>query len=339
MDSSFDGVKCAVLGAGAWGTAMAIHLANIGHRVFLVSRDVDHAKRMVATGSNGEYISGITFPENLTVSAEFAVARNCEIIFLACPSAGIVEFCRRLQAVQWNRSGPFPYVISLCKGFIPSTSRLPLSAVNKMLPQFPNGVLSGPTHALTVAFSRLTAAVFASQQPSNAVEGIRKALHSPNFHVYASEDVIGVELGGCLKNPYAIGMGMAVGSDCGDNGCAALVTRMVAEMTHIGVALGGKRDTFYGLSGLGDLLATVSGQWSRNRNFGERIGRGESPEEIMQSQRGVVEGYHSTRGFYEICRKSNLTTPILNEIHSVLYEGRKCDKIAGSFMERCLLTS
>jgi glycerol-3-phosphate dehydrogenase (NAD(P)+) len=325
--------KCVILGAGAWGTAMAIHLAARGQAVTLVPRDDAHAQRMRVENGNTEYVPGIRFPENLQISSDFAAVRDCDIAFFACPSAGIVEFCQRVRgAFSPTDSAPKPFLITLCKGLVPDSLRLPLSVVREILPTFPCGVFSGPTHALDVAQGLPTAAVLAAKAPVEMVQWAQAAIGASNFRVYMSADTTGVELGGCLKNPYAIGIGLAAGINYGDNGRAALLTRMMAELVRIGVALGGTRETFYGLSGLGDLFATANGRWSRNRMFGERVGHGESPEAIIKSQKSVVEGYGSAKHFYEICRAKNLHTPILDEIYSVLYENGRVDCAFQSFM-------
>ncbi|MDR0727959.1 MAG: NAD(P)H-dependent glycerol-3-phosphate dehydrogenase [Puniceicoccales bacterium] len=325
--------KCVVLGAGAWGTAVAIHLAARGQRVTLVPRDEAHARRMLAENGNMEYVPGIHFPKNLQISSDFAVVRDCHIAFFACPSAGIVEFCQRVRAAfSQTDSSPKPFLVTLCKGLVPDLLRLPLSIVRETLPAFPCGVLSGPTHALDVAQGLPTAAVLAAGAPAEMVQWAQAAINAPNFRVYMSTDTTGVELGGCLKNPYAIGIGLAAGINYGDNGRAALLTRMMAELVRIGVALGGAKETFYGLSGLGDLFATANGRWSRNRMFGERVGRGEFPEMIIQSQKSVVEGYGSAKHFYKICREKDLCTPILDEIYTILYENGRADCAFQKFM-------
>ncbi|MDR1456610.1 MAG: NAD(P)-dependent glycerol-3-phosphate dehydrogenase [Puniceicoccales bacterium] len=325
--------KCVILGAGAWGTAMAMHLALRGLMVTLVPRDNAHAIRMRAENGNMEYIPGITFPENLQISSDFAATKGCDFAFFACPSAGIIEFCQRVREVFPRAdSSKKPFFITLCKGLVPDSLRLPLSVVREILPNFPCGVLSGPTHALDVAQGLPTAAVLAAKAPVEIIQCAQRAICGPNFRIYMSADTTGVELGGCLKNPYAIGIGLAAGINYGDNGRAALLTRMMAELERIGVALGGTRETFYGLSGLGDLFATAGGQWSRNRMFGERVGCGESPEAIIQSQNSVVEGYGSAKHFHEICRMKNIHAPILDEIYAVLYENGRVNRAFQKFM-------
>jgi glycerol-3-phosphate dehydrogenase (NAD(P)+) len=309
--------KCVVLGAGAWGTAVALHLVARGHETFLVPRDSAQWEQMRATGTNDDFLPGFPLPGALNLDCSFDVIRGADLVFLACASVGIVEFCSRMGAVALA-PGEAPLLITLCKGFVPDSGRLPLEEVKLRLPAYATGVLSGPTHAADVARGKPTALVLASAGDGEQLLRAQGLLHAPHFRVYRSTDPVGVELGGCLKNPYAIGMGMAHGVGCADNGQAALMTRMLEEMARIGVAMGGKRETFYGLSGLGDLLATAGGKWSRNRAFGEHIVRRETPPgPTIPNQ--TVEGYHSAKIFWERCHRLKLVCPILDAICDVLF--------------------
>jgi glycerol-3-phosphate dehydrogenase (NAD(P)+) len=294
-------------------------MARRGFAVFLVPRDDAHAERMGRERSNGEYLPDIGFPENLRVEPSFSILSAVDFAFLACPSAGVREFCQRIAAVSLAGRTP-PPLITLCKGLIPETLRLPLLEVEELLPGWATAVLSGPTHALDVARGLPTSAVLASR--SDHLLELQSWIHSPQFRLYRTDDVRGVELAGCLKNPYAIGMGIASAQNPGDNGRAALFTRMLWEMARIGEALGGRRETFFGLSGLGDFLATAEGRWSRNRSFGERIGRGESAEKILAAEKITVEGYRAAAGFHGICHGRSISCPILDEICAILHGGR-----------------
>jgi glycerol-3-phosphate dehydrogenase (NAD(P)+) len=244
-----------------------------------------------------------------------------------------VDFCQRIAAIFPD--GSCPPLITLCKGLIPKSLRLPTDAVGEILPGCPVAVLSGPTNALEVAMHMPTAAVLASANMGNwQLRTMQGAIHSDRFRLYRSRDVRGVELGGCLKNPYAIGMGIAEAIGIGDNGRAALFTRMLDEMIRIGIALGGRRETFFGLSGMGDFLATAVGRWSRNRSFGERIGRGELPEQILNEGRLTVEGYNAVAGFHGLCRDLGIKSPILDEIYSIVYLGKSPPISFRTLMER-----
>lgn len=329
-------LKIAVLGSGSWGTAMALYLARIGHEVFLVPRDPQAAEKMRHDGKNADYIPQINFPKNLRVEESFNIIRDVSIAFLACPSQGIVEFSERIRAVDFPSGRDRPFLISLCKGLVSDGLDLPSTVLQGRLPDFSVGCLSGPTYAADVALGKPTAAVLAANLEEGELSRFQLAINSTQFRIYRSHDLIGVELGGCLKNPYAIGMGFAFASDCGDNGRAALLTRMAAELARIGVALGGRLQTFYGLSGLGDLLATGQGSWSRNRSFGERVAKGERPAQIVASQKAVVEGYRSTKSFYEICRRRHIPCPILDGINKVVYGNVSPDKILNLLMSRDL---
>ncbi|MDR2030614.1 MAG: NAD(P)H-dependent glycerol-3-phosphate dehydrogenase [Puniceicoccales bacterium] len=325
--------KCAVLGAGAWGTAMAIHMARRGFTAFLVPRDGAHGERMERMGANDAYLPGIAFPKNLWVERSFAILSSVDLAFLACPSVGVVEFCRRVADLQLPPDNR-PTLVTLCKGLIPETLRLPLSAVEEQLPGWKVAVLSGPTHARDVAIGQPAAAVLASSHGDGLLAALQSAIHSSEFRLYRTDDVRGVELGGCLKNPYAIGMGMASTQGFGDNGHAALFTRMLWEMARIGDALGGRRETFFGLSGLGDFLATANGRWSRNRSLGERIGLGEDPAKILETEKITVEGYRATAGFWNICHSRAIPCPILDEIYAVLYHGKSLGDSFLSLVQR-----
>jgi glycerol-3-phosphate dehydrogenase (NAD(P)+) len=329
-------MKCVILGAGAWGTAVALHLAAIGHGVVLVPRDDIHGAQMRKAGGNPEFLPGISFPQNLRVEESFEEIRGADLVFLACASVGVGEFCQRVAAVEFGAGERRPILVTLCKGIIPGSNRLPLAEVEARLPDFECGLLSGPTNAQDVALGKPTAAVFASKITGERLRRVQEWMNSRNFRIYSSDDGVGVGLGGCLKNPYAIGMGFAHAIGCGDNGRAALLTRMMVELARIGTSLGGKRETFYGLSGLGDLLATAEGKWSRNRSFGERIGNGEDPETVMASSSTTVEGYHSTQIFHGWCHGKSIPCPILDGIHAILYEKKPLESIIHSLLERDL---
>lgn len=335
-ESNSSTLNVTVLGAGAWGTAMAIHMAQRGHSVILAPRTPSHALELQKNRRNDSYLPDCPFPENLQISIEPESWKDSDLIFLGCPSQGVVEFCNKIQKIPFSPTKEKPMIVTLCKGFVPESQELPLAVVERLLPDFPNGALSGPSHAKDVALGLPTAIVLASKAPEKRVKWIQNAINSRQLRIYRSSDVLGVELGGCLKNPYAIGMGIASNLGCGDNARAALFTRMMNELARIGEALGGQHETFFGLSGLGDLLATSEGSWSRNRTFGERIAKGESPEQILSSQKTVVEGYRSTKAFYQICQKLKISAPIMSEIYGILYEGRSPDDAIEAFMGRSL---
>ncbi|MDR1436402.1 MAG: NAD(P)H-dependent glycerol-3-phosphate dehydrogenase [Puniceicoccales bacterium] len=324
--------KFAIFGAGAWGTAMALHLASLGHEVRLVARNGPWADAARVAGENFDYLPGFAFPGNLSIGADFSAINWADCSFLACSTAGVVEYCGRIGAAHSSKfHSP---IITLCKGFVPETRQLPLATVQKILPAFPLGVLSGPTNAADVARGHPAAAVLAVGGGDGELVRLQRYISGPRFRAYRTKDICGVELGGSLKNPYAIGIGIAERFAGGGNGIAALLTRTLAEMVRIGVALGGKAETFYGLSGFGDLVATANGSWSRNRTFGLRIGAGESPRRIIDSEKTTVEGYGATDGFRSLCLGRGIECPILDGIWRILYDSLSPVEILNALMAR-----
>ena len=227
-------------------------------------------------------------------------------------------------------------MLSLCKGIEAETNLLSAEVIGEELSESRVGVLSGPTHAREVAEGRPSAIVFATRGHDTYTLSIQEAMSDRNLRVYTAEDLKGVELGACFKNVYAIAAGICDGLGFGDNAKAALLTRALAEMVRLGVALGGQLGTFYGLSGFGDLVATCNGGWSRNRTFGQLIAEGERIESLITERRMTVEGYRSTQCFYHVCRERDLESPILDEVYAVLYEGKDHREVIKSLMGRSL---
>ncbi len=198
------------------------------------------------------------------------------------------------------------------------------------------GCLSGPTFAGEVAEGRPAAMTLAAKSIAPIVESTQEALSGPSMRIYLSDDLNGVELGGCLKNVYAIAAGCCQGLNLGDNAQAALLTRALAEMVRVGKGLGAKAETFYGLSGFGDLVATCYGSWSRNRTFGESIGRGCAASDILAAQKTAVEGYHTSKSFYLLLKEKGIEAPILNQVYRILHEGKPPSEALSDLMSRDL---
>jgi len=313
-------MKFTVIGAGAWGTAFAIHLARSGeHSVYLVPRRAEHVAALVAARENVDYLPGIALPESLRVSAEISPAlTGAEVLLLACPSQALRETCARVRAAL-PKNAPAPLVLSLAKGL----------EVGSHI-----GALTGPTNAAEVARGQPAAMLLASGLVQESLRALQTALSSAALRVYTSGDLVGAELGGCLKNIYAIAAGCCDGLQLGDNARAALLTRALAEMIRVGVALGAQPETFYGLSGFGDLVATCHGGWSRNRQFGEQIGAGARATELLAGRRSVVEGYKTTKSFSELCAKRGIEAPILLEMYAILFEEKPPAEALASLMTR-----
>lgn len=323
-----------ILGAGAWGTSIAQHLVCGGQNVTLVPRRIEHALAIMTAHENEDYLPGIPLDPNLQIACELRPALlEAELVLFACPSQGLRGWCERLIPVLGSALQLKAFV-TLCKGLDPSTLRYPVELVRELVPGYSYGVLSGPNYAREVAEGKPTATVLAMDAPDEQVALYQEAIHGGRLRVYRSSDVLGVELGGCLKNIYAIGAGLCDGLCLGDNARAAFLTRALHEMVRVGVALGGQKETFYGLSGIGDLAATCSGAWSRNRTFGESIAKGRSAGGLMQKRKTVVEGYWATACFYIKCKERKLDAPILQEVYQVLYEGKSPTHVVEALMSR-----
>ena len=310
-----------LLGAGAWGTALALHLLKKGHSVTLVPRRMEMALKISTTRENSDYLPGFTLPRNLQIGFEVKpVLMEADVAVLACPSHGLRNLCQSVSAVR-SSSHALKMVITLCKGLERETFLRPSQVVCDSLPEVPHAVLSGPSNAAEVARGSPTALTLGVETVSSFVKQVQSALSSSNLRIYTCEDVIGVELGGCLKNIYAIGSGCADGLKIGDNGKAALITRSLSEMIRLGATLGADARTFSGLSGFGDLVATCTGSWSRNRTLGQKLGEGAKLDDLMRHRKTVVEGVMATRVFHELCRKKGIEAPILNQIYQILFSG------------------
>jgi glycerol-3-phosphate dehydrogenase (NAD(P)+) len=259
--------------------------------------------------------------------------KSAQAVFLACPSQALRDTVARLLAAEAS-GWASRWVVSLAKGLELGTHRRPSQVIRETLPEARVAVLTGPTNAGEFARGLPAAMVLGSEQPAAALAELQAALSGSRLRIYTSDDLTGVEYGGCLKNIYAIAAGCSDGLGLGDNARAALLTRALAEMVRVGVSLGARTETFYGLSGFGDLVATCHGGWSRNRAFGEEIGRGATAESLIGHRRTVVEGYRTTESFAGLCVERGIDAPILREVHAILFEGKKPADALASLMAR-----
>jgi glycerol-3-phosphate dehydrogenase (NAD(P)+) len=325
-----------VVGAGAWGTAFALHLARTGQGVTLVPRRAEQARALVATRENADYLPGIALPSTLGIEADLSAAlAGADVVLLACPSQALRETCKRVG----GHLGALPprLVASLAKGLELGTHWRASQIMAEALPALAAGSLTGPTNAAEVARGLPAAMVLAAPgSDADALRDVQAALSSPALRVYTSDDLAGVEFGGSLKNIYAIAAGCCDGLKLGDNAKAALLTRALAEMVRVGTALGARAETFYGLSGFGDLVATCHGGWSRNRQFGQQIGEGGAAADLIGQRKTVVEGYKTTQSFHELCTAKHIDAPILGEMHAILFEGRAPARALNALMTRVL---
>lgn len=329
-------MRFAVLGAGAWGTAFALHLARLGRAVVLVPRREEQASALTALRENADYLPGFVLPAELRITSDLADGlESADVIILACPSQALRETCGRLRSVLGKDAALRP-VISLAKGLEAGTHLRPSQVAAVLLPEARVGSLTGPTNAAEVARGLPAAMVLAASQPAGFAAEVQAAISNATLRVYTTEDLPGVEFGGALKNIYAIAAGCADGLGLGDNARAALLTRALTEMVRVGAALGARPETFYGLSGFGDLVATCYGGWSRNREFGQAIGEGARAEDLIAHRKTVVEGYETTRSFAGLCREKGIDAPILHEVHAVLFAGRPPSRALDALMTRGL---
>ena len=308
------------IGAGAWGTALAIAASRqpSAHRVSLHARDAAQAHAMQQQRCNERYLPGIALPAELAITSGpldslVQQASPQDLIIIATPMAGLRTTLQALQGVSAS-------VAWLCKGFEAETGLMPHEVQAQVAPKLLAGALSGPSFAQEVARSQPTALVAASPHAS-VREALVKAFHGATLRVYANDDIVGVEVGGAVKNVLAIATGLCDGLDLGLNARAALITRGLAEMTRLGVALGAKPETFMGLSGLGDLVLTATGDLSRNRQVGLLLAQGQTLQQAVGSLGHVAEGVYSARTVAQRARSLGVDMPITEAVVALL-EGR-----------------
>jgi len=329
-------MKFCVVGAGAWGTAFALHLARGARTVALVPRRPEQAASILAARENLEYLPGVPVPSGVRVTAGLADGlAGADVILLACPVQTLRATSSHVRSALAAGASP-RIVVSLAKGLELGTHMRPSQSISEALPGITVGALSGPTNAGEVARGLPAAMVLAARGDESLVQEVQAAISGPTLRVYTTDDIAGVEFGGSLKNVYAIAAGCCEGLGLGDNAKAALMTRAVAEMVRVGCSLGARQETFYGLSGFGDLVATCHGLWSRNREFGQRIGEGRSIAELLEGRRTVVEGYETTRSFAGLCAERGIDAPILAETHAILFKGRRPADAISALMMRGL---
>lgn len=325
-----------ILPAGAWGTALAIHLSRQGHSVTLVPHTLEEAMDMGSARENSRFFPGHPFPVDLQVGFEKKPAlMEAEVCILACPSKFLRSVCRDVRSnLEGARS--LKMFVTICKGLEEGSNQIPSTILQEELPGYAHGVLSGPTFASQVADGQPSAIVLATDADPQTTANLQQAISSESLRVYTSHDMVGVELGGCLKNVYAIASGMCDGLNLRDNSKAALLTRALHEMVRVGTALGGNPATFYGLTGFGDLVLTCNGRESRNRTFGELFARGESIQSLIEVKQMTVEGYRTSHCFHHICIDKKIDAPILEQIYRILYEGQTAEEAINVLMGRKL---
>ena len=321
----------AVLGAGSWGTALAMQFARGGRRVRLWGRDAAQLKEMAARRSNERYLPGTPFPPSLVVEPRLAGAlQGARDVLVVVPSHALRALLTRLAPLLT----PEMQVAWATKGFEADSGQLPHQVAREVLgPERPVAVLSGPTFAREVGAGLPTAMTIASPDGAYAQE-LAEELSCSNFRAYTSTDIMGVEIGGAVKNALAVGAGLSDGLGFGANTRVALITRGLAEMTRLGVALGAQADTFMGLAGLGDLVLTCTDDQSRNRRFGLLLAGGLAPAAALAKIGQAVEGYAAARAIRGVAAGAGVEMPLCEMVYRVLYEGLPAREAVRALMSR-----
>lgn len=319
-----------VVGAGSWGTALALVLEKNGHQVTLWSSREAKAKELQELRENTDKLPGVKIPENIEITADMETAvKDKELVVLGVPSL----YIRSTSA----KMAPFVHdgqiIVNVSKGIEESTLYTMTDIIVEEVPNADVAVLSGPSHAEEVS-RHIPTTVVAGAKSRKTAEKIQSIFMNEAFRVYTSPDMLGIEVGGALKNVIALAAGITDGLGFGDNTKAALITRGIAEMSRLGVAMGGYQETFSGLAGMGDLIVTCASKHSRNRKAGYLIGKGYKMQEAMDEVKMVVEGVHSAKAALKLAEKYYVRMPIIEQVNQVLFEGKSCEEGVRELMLR-----
>ncbi len=320
-------MKIAVIGSGAWGTALAIRLHKNGHHVTMWTFETDLIPQMESTRCNPRLPNAV-LPEGLEISSDYACVTGCDMVVVACPSFPIRSVCRGFAPYLSEKA----VLVSVTKG-IEDGTLLRMSQVVAQETGREVVVLTGPSHAEEVALDMPTGCLAASENRKLA-ELVQDAFMAESFRIYTSPDAVGAELGAALKNVIALCAGVSDGLGHGDNTKAMLMTRGLTEIARLGVSLGASKDTFAGLAGVGDLIVTCTSMHSRNRRAGILIGQGKSPEVAMKEVGAVVEGYYAAKSAYELAKHQGVDMPIVRAAYAVLYEGVGAAEVVAALLHR-----
>lgn len=322
--------KVGVLGAGSWGTALAVLLCNNGHEVSLWSYSKSGVERLQADRENKSKLPGVTIQEEILITDDMEQAmKDKEILVLAVPSIHTRNIARSMK--PFIEDGQI--VVTVSKGIEENTLKTLTEQIEEELPEADVAVLSGPSHAEEVGKGLPTTCV-AGAKTKETAEFIQTTFMNEYFRVYTSSDVLGIEIGGALKNVIALAAGAADGLGYGDNTKAALITRGIAEITRLGVKMGGKKESFSGLTGIGDLIVTCASVHSRNRKAGYLIGHGMTMKEAMEEVKMVVEGVYSAKAALALSKKYNVSMPIIEQVNKVLFENKSASEAVKDLMMR-----
>lgn len=319
--------KITVLGAGGWGMALALSAYNSGHNVTLWSPFDEEVKMLQEKRTNEKLLRDVFLPSNIKITTDISVTRDDNLTIIATPSIAVRSVAKKLA--QYRKSG---IVVNVSKGFEADSLKFLSDIITEEIPGATVVALSGPSHAEEVARNIPTSIVAASLSLP-AAQVVQDIMTGEALRVYTSTDLVGVELGGALKNVIAIAAGLCDGLGLGDNTKAALITRGLAEMTRLGVCMGAKEFTFAGLAGIGDLVVTCTSRHSRNNRFGFKVGSGMSVKEALEAV-GTVEGYYAAENAYRLSQKYNVELPIIRECYGVLYKENDVKNCVNNLMNR-----
>ena len=322
--------KIGMIGAGSWGIALTWLLTNNGHQVTVWSALEDEIKMLCEKREHTSKLPGVLLPESVSFTTELEKAVvGMELLVLAVPSPFVRSTAHQLKDIAEEGQ----IIVNVAKGIEEKTLMTLSEVIEEEIPQAQVAVLSGPSHAEEVG-KGVPTTIVAGAKTKKAAEKIQNIFMSPVFRVYTSPDVLGIELGAALKNVVALAAGIADGLGYGDNTKAALITRGITEISRLGMAMGGRRETFFGLSGIGDLIVTCASMHSRNRRAGILIGQGHTMEEAMEEVKMVVEGVYSARAAVGLAEKYHVSLPIIEQVNQVLFYGKAAADAVGELMLR-----
>ncbi|CAN5432921.1 NAD(P)H-dependent glycerol-3-phosphate dehydrogenase [soil metagenome] len=309
--------RTVILGAGSWGIALAVLWSKRGNHVTLWGHNPEHITQLESARENPDYLPGVKLPPPVVVTSDISACSNADLVVFVTPSIAVRSVAERATPYVAKNT----VLLSCTKGIEHGTGMRMTQILKEVFPSNIVAVLSGPNLALEVSRDLPTATVLGCEE-AECAEELQQHLGSSRFRIYSSDETTGIELGGALKNVFAIPAGVSDGFGLGDNSKAALVTRSLAELVRLGTAMGGHTRTFYGLSGAGDLIATCFSNHSRNRQVGEQLGRGRGLDQITSSMKMIAEGVPTTKSAYECARRFDIETPIIDQVYAVLYEGK-----------------
>ncbi len=319
--------KITILGSGGWGMALAMSAYKNDNEVTLWSPFENEVEVLLKTRTNEKLLKGVYLPEGIKITTDLSVVKDDNLTIIATPSIAVRNVARQLA--KYKQDG---IIVNVSKGFESSSLKFLSDVIEEEIPNARVVALSGPSHAEEVA-RNIPTSIVATSVSLPAAQVVQDIMTNDTLRIYTSTDMIGVELGGALKNVIAVAAGFCDGYGLGDNSKAAMITRGLAEMARLGVCLGAKEYTFAGLTGIGDLVVTCTSQHSRNNRFGFKVGSGMPIKEALE-QVGTVEGYYAAENAYKLSLKYKVELPIIRECYAVLYEGKSVEESVKSLMNR-----